>query len=58
MARLYSGNGYISQPSTTADTTKPANIAPPYRICSLTSSLAIAAKTSETKNANRISSRR
>src|SRR5437773_1208525 len=49
---FYSGSGYISQPSTIADPTKPANSRPPSRSCSFTSSLAMTAKISETKNAN------
>ena len=49
---LTAGNGYISQPSTTADARKPPNISPPKRICSRASSFAMTAKTSDTKNAN------
>src|SRR6266436_5509888 len=50
--QLYSGRGYISQLSTIADPTKPANSSPPTRSCSFTSSFAMTAKISETKKAN------
>src|SRR5207249_10298930 len=53
-----SGNGYISQPSTTAAAMKPANSRPPNRICSRRSSFVRTAKTSETNNANSTSSSR
>src|SRR5262249_6806976 len=48
------GNGYINEATTIATTMKPTNMSPPNRACSRTSSLAIIAKTSDTKNANSV----
>src|SRR5258708_2106597 len=50
--QLYSGRGYISQLSTIADPTKPANSSPPTRSCSFTSSFPMTGKMREKKKGN------